>query len=657
MRNASCKRHCGLAPLLAALSGLALVGCQTVHNNNIEIDTALGKVTTGGNVIAPLGSQPVAGQWTADIPVGSPQNPNNIPPFGTSYSFEGVTDPFYTYIPGFGWPTHLLTYNDRMPATWDFQWEHPPYCHDAQDPPYPLLPNPFIVINSVQIPTFSYSRNPGETFTCFENSPANPDFNPFEVSPQFVLDDALPTSIQVSAFSPINAAASITNLRLFSMNLTNPTNLTAISVASDGSSAVFPYPTNSDGSALPAGPYITTITTDPPGGSQTTNGMEPIYIAHDDTSYTSAFAVAAATPSDVWENFGAQDIYNDGTCAGQPYDYKYQYGGNQTPLVTLSTLGQLAVGPASQTISVGTNPTVVIPYNDQEIDNYWQRDQCDQEQETITGAQSALVVNTGSNSISLVNIGYYSYPGGTVQVGSQPVAAVINPAETFAYVANYADGTISEVNLQTVQLTRTLSVGNNPSSVSFDYNGNLWVGGQGYLELINVATWSVWTSYPLDGTVAGMSYDTRMGAFICTLLQNGTRTSRSNGRTLRNPVVFSRAGGTSYSTTAIVNVATGSTTLFSTAVDTAPYVLSRFAPSLATPTQNALNPLIYSATNGDLAATVNGNAFAVTSIPSGNVLISGTLPYPARGVALTPTMLYFTMPESNSLVSLPLQLP
>lgn len=121
--------------------------------------------------------------------------------------------------------------------------------------------------------------------------------------------------------------------------------------------------------------------------------------------------------------------------------------------------------------------------------------------------------------------------------------------------------------------------------------------------------------------------------------------------------MFSRAGGTSYSTTAIVNVATGSTTLFSTAADTAPYVLSRIAPNLATPTQNAFNPPIYSATNGDLAATVNGNAFTVTSIPSGNVLISGTLPYPARGVAITPTVLYFTMPESNSLVSLPLQLP
>ena len=30
---------------------------------------------------------------------------------------------------------------------------------------------------------------------------------------------------------------------------------------------------------------------------------------------------------------------------------------------------------------------------------------------------------------------------------------------------------------------------------------------------------------------------------------------------------------------------------------------------------------------------------------------------PARGVALTSSMVYFTMPESNSLVSLPLQLP
>lgn len=513
----------------ATLCGIALIGCGTVHNNNLEIDTALGKVTSGGTVRTPLGSQPVAGQWLADLPVSSSQNLNGIPPFGSMYSFQGVTDQWLGLTIPPAWPTRLLTFNDRMPALWNFQWEHPPYCIDASTPPYGLLPNPYQVFNEAENPTLSRWVNPGQSFTCFQNSPANPDFDPNEVSPQFVLDDALPATVQVHAFSPIYAAASITNLRLFSMSLTNPANVAALSVASDGSSAIFPYPTNPGGTPLPAGPYITTITTDPPGADQTTNGMEPIYIAHDETTYPSAFAVAAATPSDLIVDRGQQDVFGDGTCDGEAYEYSYQTGGNQIALVTLPTLGKLAIGSASHTISVGTNPTVVLPYNDQEVDNYTQIDRCNTESETITGAQSALVVNTGSNNVSLVNIGTYPYPTGTVQVGNQPVSAAINPAGTFAYIANYSDSTISEVNLQTVQNTRTLSVPSHPTAVSFDYNGNLWVGGQGYLQLINIASWTVWTTFPLDGTVAGMSYDTRQGAFVCTLLQTEPRLREAMG--------------------------------------------------------------------------------------------------------------------------------
>jgi hypothetical protein len=92
------------------------------------------------------------------------------------------------------------------------------------------------------------------------------------MSPQVALDDALPATLQVTAFDPILAAAGITNLHVIGMDMSNPSNVTAISVASDGSSAVFPYPRQSNGLPLPAGAYITTITTDPSGSPHTTNG-------------------------------------------------------------------------------------------------------------------------------------------------------------------------------------------------------------------------------------------------------------------------------------------------------------------------------------------------------------------------------------------------
>ncbi len=459
------------------------------------------------------------------------------------------------------------------------------------------------------------------------------------MSPQFVLDDALPSTIRVHAFSPINAAVSITNLRLFSMSLTNPANVTALSVASDGSSATFPYPMASNGGALPAGPYITTITTDPPGENQTTNGMEPIYIAHDDTSYTSAFGVDVAIPTEtVVTVLYKQEVLPLGMPGGThlppcvPTTTISTYGGSSLPLVTLPRLGELAVGSSSNVIPVGSYPTAVIAYNGQIVTSRRTLDGCETGSVTVTysGAQSALVVNTGSNNVSLVNIGQYTYPTGTVAVGSRPISAVINPAGTMAYIANYGSGTISEISLQSVQVTRTLNVMPHPTSVAFDLNGNLWVGEQGYLQLIDLTDWNVWATFPVDGTVTGMSYDQAQGEFVATVLKNGVATSPISGITLNTAVAFAPAGGVSYSTTSLVNVATGNTSTSTIAADSAPYAQSPLAALLAFPGQTAFNPPIYTSSSGDLIATANGDTFTVSVLSTGNVLISGSTSYPIR---------------------------
>jgi len=638
-----------------------LIGCDTVVNNDLQVNTSIGKVVTGGSVQAPLGSQPIAGQWVADIPTSSSVNTVGVAPVGAVYDFTDVTSDYNSVtrwaaaVSG-EWPTHLIVSNMRMPAYWDFEWEHPSYCIDTDTSPYSLLPNPAEYTDLVELPTTDVGwtpANPQRDFRCFQNSPANPDFVPSEVTPQFVLDDALPSTIQVHAFSTITAAASITNLRLFSMSLTNPANVAAESVASDGSSAIFPYPKASSGAALPAGPYITTITTDPVGGAQTTNGMEPIYIAHDDTSYPSAFGVDVAIPQ---ETVTTIDLH--GNCYKTPTVTNKVYGGSSLPLVTLPTSGKLAVGSSSKTISVGDYPTAVITYNDHEVSSTKFIDNCgSQIITTYTGAQSALVVNTGSNNISLVNIGQYSYPTGTVAVGISPVAAAINPAGTLAYIANYGSGTISEVNLANVAVTRTLSVGTHPTAVSFDTNKNLWVGGQGYLQLIDTTNWATSSTFPIDGTLTGMSYDKAQGVFVGAVLKNGNVSSHSNRSTFKSEVAFSQSGNVSYSTTDLVFVANGSTSTSSVVADSAPYARSSIASILAYPGQTAFNPPIYTSSNGDMIAAANGNTFTVSVLSTGKVLVSGTTPYAIRGVKLTSTMLYLTMPESNSLVTLPMQLP
>jgi DNA-binding beta-propeller fold protein YncE len=664
-----------VGPLLPTLAfffvAMLIAGCDSVVNNNLQVTTTISKNVSGGSVAyAPLGSQSVSGQWLSDIPTSSSLNTIDVTPGGSVYSFDVTTDPILgTFVDN----------NVRMPAYWDFSWSHPSYCIEQSSPSYPLLPNPFTANNQVVLPnvgttdwewgigvttgeTITQAPDPVLQFNCFTNTPANPDFLPSEVSPQFVLDNALPATIQVAAFSPIDAAASITNLHVYSMSFTNPANVTAESVASGGGSAVFPYPTAAGGAALPAGAYITTITTDPVGGSQTTNGMEPIYIAHNNTSYTSAFGVDVAIPSETVQTM--QWVGNQyGPCAGGATTSTTNYGGSTLPLVTLTTQGKLAVGTASNTISVGVDPTVVIAYNSVP-QTITQTGACGPTSViSYSGAQSALVVNTGSNTVSLLDIGEYGYPSGTVTVGTSPVAAVINPAGTLAYIANYASGTISEVSLSGVQVTRTLAVGTHPVSVAFDSGGNLWVGGQGYLETVSITNWKVGTTFAVNGTVTGMSYDTGSGNMVASLMQNGAASAPSKvitgttGTTEADAIAYSKVVGVSYSTTSLISVANGSASSTSEVSDTAPYVSSSLASSLAFPAQNAFTPPIYSSSNGDLVASANGTSFTVSAISTGNVLISGTTPFPIRGVKLTSTMLYFTMPDSNSLVTLPIQLP
>jgi hypothetical protein len=90
--------------------------------------------------------------------------------------------------------------------------------------------------------------------------------------------------------------------------------------------------------------------------------------------------------------------------------------------------------------------------------------------------------------------------------------------------------------------------------------------------------------------------------------------------------------------------------------DNAAYAQSSIAPYLAFPGQLAFVPPIYSATNGDITATVNGTSFTVSIVGTGKILIQGTLPYPARSVAMTSSEIFFTMPDSNSLVTLPISI-
>jgi hypothetical protein len=646
------------AVLPALILSPILVGCGPLPpNNTLWVETSTARLLhTGQTVLTPLGLQPVAGQLLSDITTGK------IQPFGSQTYFAQVTTADTTTSEQFAsidgtWPTEFSVDNVQMPAYWTVEWSHPPYCYDQSAAPYPPLANPYVQTYDFE-PSSASALGMFVKLNCYTNTPLNPGFIASNVSPQFVLDDAIPATIQVAAFSPIQSGPSLTNLRVFATDFSNPAIVTATSIGANSMSATFPYPTQSNGLSLPAGAYITSMTTDPASGQQTTNGMEPFYIGHDDTSFTSAFGVAIANPKVVKTIY--KYVKSPGGCLEQQPAVE-PAGGTPLPLVTLFSQNSLAVGSTSRLLPVGLNPTVVIPFNDQSYTTLvGGGSPCSGEIVTqYTGAQTALVVNTGGNSISIVNIGYSTqYPTGSVSVGNQPVAAAINSSETMAYIANYVDGTVSEVNLSNLTQTRTIPVMLHPSTLTFDSNGNLWVGGQGSVMNIDIGNWSIASTSPVDGTVNGSSYDPQTGVLIQSVLRNGNSASPVEGGTEAAQVNFSTSPGTSYATQTLFNVASGTQTSTSTfSGDNNTYSQSPIASQLAFPAQTAFTPPIYTATAGDVTATVSGTSFVVFVIGTGEILVQGTLPYPARGVAMTSNMLYVTMPDSNSLVSLPMQLP
>jgi hypothetical protein len=612
----------------------ATIGCGP-ENNNLNVYTIGGKYVTGSTKpqTAPIKGGEVAGVWDYDIS-------NNNPLVGNVTSFTGTTT-----------DTGFTIANVRMPAEWTISWLNTPsFCRD-QGSITQNLPTPWVTDWDLE-PSNSPINVSVQLF-CYTNDPGHPNFKYDNVSPQFSLDDALPSSLWVASLDAIPSGGT-TQLNVYDMSLNNVATMTATSVSPNNMGANFPYPTGA--SALPAGVYITTITHDDGVNPLTTHGMEPFYIAHDDTSFHSAYGVAVASPMKV--TTVTSMIRTHGSCIPDDDDDTTVDGGTPLPLVTLINDGLLAIGSSANTVAVGTHPTVVIPFNDHPQSTVFHPVNCSPIIVTdYSGAQSALVVNTGSNSVSVVKVGQYTYPSGTVAVGNQPVAAAINSAETMAYIANYQDGTISEVDLQNLLQTRVLSVMAHPTSVTFDSSGNLWIGGQGSISKVNLSSWTVASSSPVDGTVNGMAFDTASGVLLHSILQNGSATSPSAGNTGSSAVTFSTTAQLSYAAQSSFNVSTGATVVSPALGDNSSYTQSAIASSLAFPAQTAVSPPVYSSTTGDITATVSGNTFTVSVVDTGQLLIQGTLPYPARGVALAPTMLYFTMPDSNSLLSIPIILP
>jgi YVTN family beta-propeller protein len=87
------------------------------------------------------------------------------------------------------------------------------------------------------------------------------------------------------------------------------------------------------------------------------------------------------------------------------------------------------------------------------------------------------VTNYGANSVSVIDIVNTIVAHTAIQVGDTPIKIAINPQGTLAYVTNFADNTVSVIDVDPNSLTynqvnATIPVGINPMGVAITPDGS-----------------------------------------------------------------------------------------------------------------------------------------------------------------------------------------
>jgi YVTN family beta-propeller protein len=285
------------------------------------------------------------------------------------------------------------------------------------------------------------------------------------------------------------------------------------------------------------------------------------------------------------------------------------------------------------TLPVGSYPVAIKAYGSALVFDY----NDGSESQSHSGPASAIVVNSDSNNVTILNLANYTTTT-TIPVGTQPMAVVLNSRATMAYVANYGSGTVSEINLSSLIVSRTATIGPAPQSVAMDPSGSyVWVGASNYLYKVSLSTFTVVASYPVSGSITSMAASNAQNELVYTLVQNccsGSSTYVANEVSLSD---MSGLGSHSQSAASAY----------------APYTMNGTLPSAAViPTATAVSAQF-------------GNAFAASATPTGFVIyetvghqtvMSGATPTPVRGIAGDPNnwVAYFSVPDSNELITVPL---
>jgi YVTN family beta-propeller protein len=493
--------------------------------------------------------------------------------------------------------------NARLNATWIFQVQFNPTCNQTY--PVPAAVGLFAA-PEVEVTTSAHDF----AFEC-----ATEVDGTTYVTPGFLLSSAMPSSITVSANEQQLSSGSGTPT-LYVNDRNGNTDATLDATSFTTTSATFP---TSSLTALSPDMYAVAITTSSGAESGNYYGSGWFALGQDSQTFPAAFGVDAIHYSAIGTECSPNLPPLRGVrCTSVNNVQNY-------PVVTLLQSSEVSFD--GRTVTVGTTPTVVHAYGittTTHSDGYGGM-------MTYTQPQYALVVNTGSNSVTIVNLQFGSVVA-TIPVGSHPVDAKITSDNSTAYVVNYGSGTVSKISLSSYAVVATGSVDANPTAVDLNASGDPVVGGANYIATLDPNSLAVTANNPTSAPVIAIGV--------------------SQGK---NQVVSATANGSGNSQTASINsmsLPSYSQAYTSQAVSTAPFIQSSISGQLAFPSQTATGVLISPILNNSFAAEATPSGFMITDLETNQVLLAGNTPHPVRGLAVDATngYFYFTMPDSNSVV-------
>jgi YVTN family beta-propeller protein len=438
-------------------------------------------------------------------------------------------------------------------------------------------------------------------------------------STHFALPGAIPSTI--TAYSNFSNTYGQPGLRVY-VGGSSPSLVSVMSATSTtpGSSAVFPFPTQSNGSQLAEGFYGLVPTNETSSGSVVAAGL-PSYLAlGGTTTLAGAYGVDAA---DIETYRTTCDAHG---CTTTPTVI------SSAPILTEYYAGEV-VSYTGATIPVGSEPVAIKAWG-----SYLGSVKKGLTTFYTHGPSGAVVANLGSSSVSMVSFSSNSVVA-NISVGAQPMAIALNSAGTMAYVASYGNGTLAAINLSNNTLSGTTTGLTGAQSVTMDPSGSyVWVGGTNYLYKVSVSTLAVAASYPVSGQVTSLAASNAQNELVYTLVEG----------------CCSSSSAYSANEVAISTLTSKGTYNAASASPYAAHTMGGTLPSAATLPQATVVSAQFS--NG-FAASATPTGFVVYDLESHTQLMVGTTPTPVRGIASDPANMfaYFTVPDSNEYIAVPLE--